>query len=87
MILVCAAALWFGACHRLALQSTQAMRFFGYFAFCLLQQVALDSYLTNRLLYAFEESRVAAVADCAILRRGIGKTPFSCRSPSSMEQQ
>jgi len=66
VILVCAAALWFGAYHRFALQLTQAKRFFGYFAFCLLQQVALNSYLTNRLLYAFEQPRVTAVAAGAI---------------------
>jgi hypothetical protein len=66
VILVCAAALWFGACRRLALHLTQAKRFFGYFAFCLLQQVALNSYLTNRLLYAVEEPRAAAVAAGAI---------------------
>ncbi|MGC1310781.1 MAG: CPBP family intramembrane glutamic endopeptidase, partial [Candidatus Acidiferrum sp.] len=38
----------------------------GYSAFCLLQQVALNSYLTNRLLYAFEEPHIAAVVAGAI---------------------
>ncbi|MGB2592188.1 MAG: CPBP family intramembrane glutamic endopeptidase [Candidatus Acidiferrum sp.] len=58
---VCIAAVFFGAYHRLPLHLTQTKRFLGYFAFCLLQQVALNSYLTNRLLYAFENPRVAAV--------------------------
>ena len=66
VILVCATALCFGACHPHALHLTQAKRFFGYFAFCLLQQVALNSYLTNRLLYALEKPRVTAVAAGAI---------------------
>jgi len=66
VILVCATALCFGACHPHALHLTQAKRFFGYFAFCLLQQVALNSYLTSRLLYAFEKPRVTAVAAGAI---------------------
>jgi len=66
LILVCTAALWFGAFHRLAFHLTQPKRFFGYFAFCLLQQVALNSYLTNRLLYAFGEPRVTAMVAGAI---------------------
>jgi hypothetical protein len=66
LIGVFAAALYFGAFHRLTLHSSGISRFLGYFAFCLLQQVALNSYLTNRLLYAFEEPRVAAVVAGAI---------------------
>ncbi|MGB7283364.1 MAG: CPBP family glutamic-type intramembrane protease [Candidatus Acidiferrum sp.] len=56
-----AAALWFGAFHRLTFHLSETRRFFGYFAFCTLQQVALNSYLTNRLLYAIEDPRAAAV--------------------------
>jgi Type II CAAX prenyl endopeptidase Rce1-like len=63
---VCVAGLWSGAYHRLPLHLTQWKRFSGYFAFCLLQQVALNSYLTNRLLYAFEEPRLTALAAGAI---------------------
>jgi hypothetical protein len=66
VILVCATALCFGAYHPHALHLTQAKRFFGYFAFCLLQQVALNSYPTSRLLYAFEKPSVTAVAAGAI---------------------
>lgn len=49
-----AAAIFFGAYRQLPPHFTQIKRFLGYFAFCLLQQVALNSYLTNRLLYALE---------------------------------
>ncbi|MGH9743861.1 MAG: CPBP family glutamic-type intramembrane protease [Candidatus Acidiferrum sp.] len=58
---VCVAALFFGAYHRLPLHFSQTKRFFGYFAFCLLQQVALNSYLTNRLLNALENPRIVAI--------------------------
>ncbi|MGB8474424.1 MAG: CPBP family glutamic-type intramembrane protease [Candidatus Acidiferrum sp.] len=54
-------ALYFGAFHRLTFHLVDSKRFVGYFAFCLLQQVALNSYLTNRLLYAFQDPRVSAV--------------------------
>jgi len=58
---VCAAGLWLDAFHRLPPHVTEPWRFFAYFGFCLLQQVALNSYLTNRLLYALENPRLAAV--------------------------
>ena len=41
-------------------------RFVGYFSFCLLQQVALNSFLMNRLLAAFENLRVAALVSATI---------------------
>jgi hypothetical protein len=58
---VCVAGLWLGAFRRLPPHVTEPWRFFAYFGFCLLQQVALNSYLTNRLLYALENPRLAAV--------------------------
>jgi hypothetical protein len=58
---VCAAGLWLAAYHRLPPHVTEPWRFFAYSGFCLLQQVALNSYLTNRLLYALEEPRLAAL--------------------------
>ncbi|MGC1617228.1 MAG: CPBP family intramembrane glutamic endopeptidase [Candidatus Acidiferrum sp.] len=61
VIAALAAALQFGAFHRLTFHFSETKRFPGYFAFCLLQQVALNSYLTNRLLYAFEQPRVSAL--------------------------
>jgi len=57
----CLAGLWLGSYHRLPLRVSVPWRFFAYFAFCLLQQVALNSYLTNRLSYALEEPRAAAL--------------------------
>ena len=52
------AGLWLGA--------AESWRFFTYFAFCLLQQVALNSFLTNRLLYALENPRMAALVASVI---------------------
>ena len=63
---VCLAGLFLGAFHRLPLHQTEIRRFLSYSAFCLLQQVALNSYLANRLLYAFEEPRITAVVAGAI---------------------
>ena len=58
---VCVAALWFGAFARRPIHLTEARRFFGYFAFCLLQQIALSSYLVNRLMDVFDSPRLAAL--------------------------
>lgn len=58
--------LWFKAYHRLPVHLTQWERFSRYFAFCLLQQVALNSYLTNRVLYAFQDPRWTALLAGAI---------------------
>jgi membrane protease YdiL (CAAX protease family) len=52
---------WFGAFHDFQAHLIQVRRVLNYAAFCLLQQVALNSYLTNRLLYAFEETWPAAL--------------------------
>ena len=51
-----------GALHRLPAHLINRQRFIGYFAFCLLQQVALNSYLMNRFLYALQNPRLAALA-------------------------
>jgi hypothetical protein len=51
---VCAVGLALGAWHRLPEHLTDPRRFLGYFAFCLLQQVAVNSYLMNRFLFALE---------------------------------
>jgi membrane protease YdiL (CAAX protease family) len=55
------AGFWLGAFHRVPPRVTEPWRFFSYFAFCLLQQIALNSYLTNRLLYALQKPRAAAL--------------------------
>jgi hypothetical protein len=51
---LCCAGLFLGALHRLPAHLLDRRRFLGYFSFCLLQQVALNSYLMNRLLFAVE---------------------------------
>lgn len=62
----CLAGLVFGSLHRLPPHPTELRRVLAYGAFCLLQQVALNSYLTNRLLYAMEDVRPVAVLAGAI---------------------
>ena len=62
---ICIAALgvagvYLGALHRLPAHFVDAHRFLGYFSFCLLQQIALNSYLMDRLLYVVERPTVAA---------------------------
>jgi CAAX prenyl protease-like protein len=53
--------LFLGALHRLPAHFLQPHRFWGYFSFCLLQQVALNSYLMNRFLYALQRRWLAAL--------------------------
>jgi membrane protease YdiL (CAAX protease family) len=63
---VCVIGLFLGAFHRLPAHLSDRHRFVGYFSFCLLQQVALNSYLTNRFLSTVENPRSAAVLSGAI---------------------
>jgi membrane protease YdiL (CAAX protease family) len=55
-VAVCVAGLFLGMLQRLPEHLIQPRRFAGYLAFCLLQQVALNSFLTNRLLSYFEKA-------------------------------
>ena len=55
------AAFFFGAYHQWPPHFAHIERFLGYFAFCLLQQVGLNSYMTNRLLYSFESVPLSAL--------------------------
>lgn len=57
---------WFGAFHALPPHLIQIRHVLNYAAFCLLQQVALNSYMTNRLLYAFEARVPAAFVAGAV---------------------
>jgi Type II CAAX prenyl endopeptidase Rce1-like len=57
---VCTAGIFLGALHRLPEHLIDRRRFLGYFSFCLLQQVAVNSYLMNRLLSAVESPIPAA---------------------------
>jgi membrane protease YdiL (CAAX protease family) len=52
---ICAAGLFLGMLQRMPVHLIDPRRFSGYLAFCLLQQVALNSFLTNRLLSCFEK--------------------------------
>jgi hypothetical protein len=60
-LLICFAGLFLGMLHRLPTHLIEPKRFGSYLAFCLLQQVGLNSFLTNRLLAAFEKPMPAAV--------------------------
>jgi hypothetical protein len=57
---ICAAGLFLGMLERVPAHLIEPRRFLGYLAFCLLQQVALNSYLTNRLLSFFDKPLPAA---------------------------
>jgi len=57
---ICGAGLFLGMLHRLPVHLIEFRRFTGYLAFCLLQQVALNSFVTNRLLSYFDQPRPAA---------------------------
>ncbi|HEY2458612.1 MAG TPA: CPBP family intramembrane glutamic endopeptidase [Candidatus Acidoferrum sp.] len=65
-LLLCAAGLFLGMLHRLPEHLIDPRRFVGYLSFCLLQQVALNSFLTNRLLCAFHNSASAALVSGAL---------------------
>jgi membrane protease YdiL (CAAX protease family) len=60
-LLICFAGLFLGMLHRLPTHLTEPGKFGSYLAFCLLQQVGLNSFLTNRLLAAFEKPVPAAL--------------------------
>jgi hypothetical protein len=60
------AGLFLGALHRLPGHLTEPRRLIGYFAFCLLQEVGLQSFLMNRLLTALGKPLPAALIAGAI---------------------
>jgi membrane protease YdiL (CAAX protease family) len=60
-LLICGVGLFLGMLHRLPAHLIEPRRFGGYLAFCLLQQIGLNSFLTNRLLAAFEKPVPAAI--------------------------
>lgn len=66
MLGVAAVGLYLGALHRLPPHLIEPHRFLGYFAFCLLQQIALNSFLMERFLSAVERPWVAASLSAAI---------------------
>ncbi len=60
-VAIIAIGVYLGALHRLPAHLIDGRRFFGYFSFCLLQQVALNSYLMGRFLAAVESPSIAAL--------------------------
>ncbi len=60
-VAICGSGLFLGMLQRLPVHLIEPRRFAGYLSFCLLQQVALNSYLTNRLLSYFKKPWPAAV--------------------------
>lgn len=60
MLAVLVAGIYFGAIHRTPEHLIDRHRFFGYFSFCLLQQIALNSYLMDRFLLAVHRPWAAA---------------------------
>jgi hypothetical protein len=66
IVAICTVGLALGALHRLPEHLIDGRRFVGYFSFCLLQQVAVNSYLMNRFLSAVERPVVAAILSCAV---------------------
>ena len=65
-LLICFAGLFLGMVHRVPTHLVEPKRFAGYLAFCLLQQVGLNSFLTNRLMAAFEKPVPAALVAGAL---------------------
>jgi hypothetical protein len=58
--------LMLGALHHLPERLIDERRFVGYFAFCLLQQIAVNSYLMNRFLSSIETKWISALLASAI---------------------
>jgi hypothetical protein len=56
---ICVIGVFLGMLKRVPAHLTEPKHLFGYMAFCLLQQVGLNSFLTNRLLSAFENPWIA----------------------------
>jgi hypothetical protein len=66
IVALCAAGLSLGGLNRLPAHLLEPRRFLGYLAFCLLQQIALNSYLMVRFLSAVERPWIAALSSCII---------------------
>jgi hypothetical protein len=64
--LLVGAGLFLGGWHRVPVHLFEGGRFWGYCAFCLLQQVGLNSFVTNRLFGAFRGPLPAAMLSGAI---------------------
>jgi hypothetical protein len=65
-LLICLTGLFLGMLHRLPEHLIDPKRFSSYLAFCVLQQVGLNSMVTNRLMAAFEKPIPTALVAGAI---------------------
>jgi hypothetical protein len=61
ILLLCIVGILLGGLHRSSEHLLVPQKFFGYMSFCLLQQVGLNSYVTNRLLAATDNPIRAAL--------------------------
>jgi len=61
ILLLCIVGILLGGLHRSSEHLLVPQKFFGYMSFCLLQQVGLNSYVTNRLLAATDDPLRAAL--------------------------
>jgi CAAX prenyl protease-like protein len=61
VLVIFVTGLFLGAPHRLPAHLIEPRRFVGYFAFCLLQEVGLQSFLMNRLLAVLQKPVPAAL--------------------------
>jgi hypothetical protein len=61
ILLLCIVGILLGGLHRSSEHLLVPQKFFGYMSFCLLQQVGLSSYVTNRLLVATTNPMHAAI--------------------------
>jgi hypothetical protein len=61
ILAISVAGVAMGALHRTPAHFVVPKRFVGYFAFCLLQQIGLQSLTMNRLLRGFKSPEVAAL--------------------------
>ncbi len=57
---ICITGIVLGALHHLPEHLLSERRFVGYFAFCVLQQVTMNSYVMNRFLASVENPRLSA---------------------------
>src|SRR6266850_2536062 len=62
ILMIVIAGIFLGGLHRLPAHFVEPKRFVGYFAFCLLQQVGLQSMTMNRLLQGIRSRELAAFA-------------------------
>jgi hypothetical protein len=61
ILLLCTVGILLGGLHRSSEHLVVPQKFLGYMSFCMLQQVGLNSYVTNRLLTATDKPIRAAL--------------------------